>query len=420
MAATRKAKSKAPAKAVESTVGESAPVSPCIGMDAIVGRKALIDAANIVRFVAPVNSTMPVLSMALITATSGGVVTVAATDLDTAVVVKLGAIMASDSDGLVRSGCVAVNARRMLDVVKMLPATCDEVAITHTAKGTRFESSANVRITLDSCGVTAGTDYPKLPSTEKAEWVDSDGEIFADMLSMVDFSMCQDETRFHLNGALLESDGSTLRVVSTDGHRLSTSKRRVTAPVTKGVIIRRKAVAELRRLLGKGSCELAITATHLHVRQGAWILSTKLIDAVFPPYGQVIPKAPERLISTDREGLIAALKRAKLAASATKGVTFTAWDPEAFHAGKLTLSCSSDEISDCREDLAAEYTGETVKIAFNPQYLLELLGRMECERVVISLGAALDPGVFRGLDDATQRPMMESEFLGVVMPMRID
>jgi len=228
------------------------------------------------------------------------------------------------------------------------------------------------------------------------------------MIERTLFSVCNDETRFHLNGVYFESDGSKSRMVSTDGHRLSKVERTIAngPKLSSGVIIPKKGLMEIRRVLDSGpSCKIAIKTPHLFLVQEDIALAVKLIDAQFPPYEQVIPKDHKRIITVDRSRFIDALKRAQLMSSETRGVKVSA------NKEGVTITSDNPDLGEVREELEAEYNGETIAIGFNPKYVVELLTQMTSDQVTLALGGELDPGLIR--------PLTGDDYLGVVMPMRI-
>jgi DNA polymerase-3 subunit beta len=228
------------------------------------------------------------------------------------------------------------------------------------------------------------------------------------MIERTLFSVCNDETRFHLNGVYFESDGSKSRMVSTDGHRLSKVERTIAngPKLSAGVIIPKKGLLEIRRVLEAGpSCKLAIKTPHLFLVQEDIAIAVKLIDAQFPPYEQVIPKDHKRVITVDRVRFIDALKRAQLMSSETRGVKVAAAKEG------MTVTSDNPDLGEVREEVDAEYNGEAIAIGFNPKYVVELLGQMVSDQITISLGGELDPGLIQ--------PVGADEYLGVVMPMRI-
>src|SRR5438552_15730598 len=114
------------------------------------------------------------------------------------------------------------------------------------------------------------------------------------MIAKTIFSVSTDEARQHLSGVLFESDGSTMRMVSTDGHRLSKVGRSTPGgpKLSAGVLIPRKGVIELRRAIEnrEGPSAIGVYQGNFVLKADDVSLSVKLIDGQFPPYDQVIPK----------------------------------------------------------------------------------------------------------------------------------
>jgi DNA polymerase-3 subunit beta len=305
-------------------------------------------------------------------------------------------------------GCTSVKAKALADMIGKMPN--GEVTLARDGRGLSV-MSGSARFTLDTIHAQ---DYPKVPSPGDATFTMIDAGAFVALLKSTDHSICQDETRFHLNGTLLEADGRTMRAVSTDGHRLT----RATAPIkgftlAKGVILPRKASRELAKLLAKGECEIAVVGPHMFVKQGAWTLAAKLIDAQFPPYEQVIPKENRKLVTVEREPLLAAIERAKLVSTETRGVKLSCDD------GQLRIQSDNPDTGETSEWLPAEHHGATIVIGFNAKYLLESLNELEGERVTLGIGAALDPILVRATDDVVTNSVEASPFVSVVMPMRL-
>ena len=145
---------------------------------------------------------------------------------------------------------------------------------------------------------------------------------------------------------------------------------------------------------------------HAFVRIGNTAISVKLIEAQFPPYEQVIPKDSERKVPVDRAALLEALKRISIMSSdKTQGVKV------ALAEGALRISSDNPDLGEAREELEVKYDQPPVQIGFNARYLIDLLGQMGTEKVRLELNGELDPGVIRPADG--------TDYLGVVMPMRI-
>jgi DNA polymerase-3 subunit beta len=252
-------------------------------------------------------------------------------------------------------------------------------------------------------------DFPKIPDHSEVEYHEADAATLREMIDKTLFSVCNDETRFHLNGVLFESDGKTARMVSTDGHRLSKIERKFEgAPtLTAGVIIPKKGVIEIKRVLegAAGKCKLAVKTPYVFVTSGPIALAVKLIESQFPPYDQVIPTNHEKHIIVDKTLFLDSLKRASLMSSETRGIKLSV------ATGSLHIAGDNPDIGEVREELEADYKGSDLSIGFNPKYVIELLGQVSSDKITIELSGELDPVLVR--------PTADKDYVGVVMPMRI-
>ena len=234
------------------------------------------------------------------------------------------------------------------------------------------------------------------------------------MLNKVSYAMSNDETRYTLNGVYLEQlsskSKSAIRLVATDGHRVSYSEGPIKEDLklSKGVIVPKKGVWEIKKMLDgiEGSFSLQLSDKTVSVSTKDAMLICRLVDGQFPPYEQVISKDCNRIVSLDRKQFIQSLKRAMLVANErSKGVKFT------ISPGNLDISSSNPDIGEAKEELTCVYKGETFEVGFNASYFLDILGILEDEKVVIELKNDTSPCIIRSEFD--------KGFLSVVMPMRI-
>jgi len=209
---------------------------------------------------------------------------------------------------------------------------------------------------------------------------------------------------------LFESDGVQARMVSTDGHRLSKVGRALPGgpKLATGILIPRKGILEVRRAIEnrEAPCEIGVYQGNFVVKADDVVLCVKLIEGQFPPYDQVIPKDNDRAFDVPRAALLDALKRVAIMSSdKTWGVRF------ALEKGKLRIESDNPDLGTAREEIDVAYKGAPVQIGFNARYFIELLGEVDTTDVRVELAGELDPGVVRPADG--------SDFVGVVMPMRL-
>jgi DNA polymerase-3 subunit beta len=388
-------------------------------MELTVAKKDLLKIVARMQGVAERKSTMPVLANVLLAVDGQNAMRLAATDLYLSL---LGRVPAEVS----KPGSVAVSAKDLFERVKMMPDGPVVIATQDNATTTLKASGSARRYTLRGM---PGDDFPPLPQpAEGSPTLALDVDVLSELIQKTHFSISTDETRAHLNSALFEWEGDTVRMVTTDGHRLSKVDVKVTGrQASATMLIPLKAIHELRRLcdemLAEGSTttadgekkkpELLITQSGSSAFfQGAGMtFSVKLVDAQFPPYSQVIPQGADKTVRAPRVAFADALKAVSVAASErTGGVKLT------LTKGSMRITSESPESGDGFDEIPVEYAGPNMSIGFNAKYFLDVLASITDEEIEISLSGELDPAVLRPAGATTKS---DRQFLAVVMPMRI-
>jgi DNA polymerase-3 subunit beta len=381
-------------------------------MELTVAKKDLLKIVARMQGVAERKSTMPVLANVLLAVDGPNALRLAATDLYLSLV---GRITADVSKG----GSVAVSAKDLFERVKMMPDGPIVIATQDNATTTLKSSGSARRYTLRGM---PGDDFPPLPQpAEGSPTLALSVDVLSELMQKTHFSISTDETRAHLNSALFEWDGDVVRMVTTDGHRLSKIDVKVSGrQASSTMLIPLKAIHELRRLCdemmavgGDKNAEISITQSGSSAFfQGAGMtFSVKLVDAQFPPYAQVIPQASEKVVRAPRSAFADALRAVSVAASErTGGVKLS------LAKGSMRITSESPESGDGFDELPVEYTGPNMSIGFNAKYYLDVLGAISDEEVAIGLSGELDPAVLRPAGATTTS---DRQFLAVVMPMRI-
>jgi len=350
-------------------------------------------------------TTMPILSHVLLEAKKGGTLHVSATDLDVSV-------SGEQPCEVLREGAVAVSARHLYDIVKSLPET---TAVLRKAQNNYLEiqsGPAEFRIV----GLPA-EDFPALPRFDKVKLSPVPAQELLSMVELTAFAVSTDETRYNLNGVYFEPAGGDLRMVATDGHRLSLARRPFASDfgLKKGVILPRKGLAELKKLLEealesgeeKPEVKLGFAENSAVVARPKVTLVMRLIEGAFPDYRQVIPKQGEKVVKLGRLRFLETLRRISLLSS------------DKAHAVKLDLSAGmlrvlsqNPDLGEAKEEVTVDYQGEPLKIGFNARYLTDVLQALgDRQDVLLELADDLSPGVVKADGD--------DGFTAVIMPMRI-
>jgi DNA polymerase-3 subunit beta len=367
-------------------------------MDIRIDKNQLLRGLYLAHGIADRKSTMPILANVLLRSEGKDKIICAATDLNVAVVATLPAKVEKE-------GGLTVAARQLYEIAKGLSA--DEVHLKRND-----QNWAEIKAGRAEFKVVGMIDreYPKLPAVAEATTYKVESGTLRDMIGKTLFSVSQDETRQHLAGVLFESDGTTARMVSTDGHRLSKVGRALPGgpALPAGVIIPRKGITEIRRALEgrEAPCEIGVHQGYFVLKIEDTALSVKLGDGQFPPYDQVIPKDNEKVLTVRRDALLEAMRRVSIMASdKTYGIRL------ALDKGQLSIEADNPDLGNAREKLEVDYKGGPLAVGFNARYFIELLAEVGSPEVKLELAGELDPAVVRPADG--------SDYLGVVMPMRL-
>lgn len=342
-------------------------------------------------------STNAILSNLLLR-TTGDTLKIEATDLQIGVSSKVSATIHSDGD-------TTVSARKLFDIVKELDAD-SEVELKTEAPFMEIKSGRS-KFRLSTL---SANDHPGVPERDTDFSISLDGKDLSAMIGATSFSMSTDETRKYLTGTLFEiSPENGLQLVATDGHRMALVGAKLGSEVEAcHAIVPRKAVAEIKKICDEvdGQVTLSLGRRQVCLDAGDHSLTTKVIDAQFPVYQDVIPaNNPEETV-VDRIRLDQTLRRSMIVSN-----EFTHDVRLQFSAGGIHISAHNTEQEQAEEYVEADYSGREVSIGFNGRYLRDVLGAVQTEQVRIRFKDELSPVLMLEGDSETAKY--------VVMPMRI-
>jgi DNA polymerase-3 subunit beta len=258
----------------------------------------------------------------------------------------------------------------------------------------------------------APEEFPKLPKEESAPLVKVGGVALLDMIKKTSYAISNDETRYILNGVFFEPrEAGKVRMVATDGHRLSLIERELTGDfkLKAGVIIPRKGLFELKRLLEEApdaECQLGFAENSALFKKPGLSMVMRLIDGQFPEYQRVIPKEGEKQLLVNRGRLADALKRiALLSADKTNAVKVSLSE------NLLRITANNPDLGEAKDDLEVAYRGPSLTVGFNARYIQDVLAAMDTDEVALELGDEHSSGVMHAPGDRS--------YTTVVMPMRV-
>lgn len=349
-------------------------------------------------------NSMPILANVLLRASKGtpSQLEIAATDLEVG-------IRGFHPADVSKAGSLTVSARKLFEIIRELPE--EPVQLTATANSYLELHCGRSRFTL--AGTTA-EEFPSLPEFSPTSMVRLPAAVISSLIERTMYAASLDETRYNLNGVYFEllEEGTKLRMVATDGHRLAMVDRSLAAGGTalaSGVILPRKGLAEFKRLVDEDDAdeiELGIEGNSALARKGEVTLTMRLIEGEFPNYRQVLPKAITRKVIIASDTLSQALRRvALLSVERSKAVRVE------LSAGRLKLSANNPDLGEASEEIDIDYQGETLSVGFNARYLLDSLSAFKTKEVELGLEDELSP--------ARLSPTEDVDTIAVVMPMRL-
>lgn len=370
----------------------------------IADRNSLLRALGHITGIVERRNTIPILSNILIAAEASGTLTLKATDLDMEAIETFpGKVTAA--------GAVTVPAHTLHDIVRKLPEGA-EIHIERKEPEGRLKVAAG-RASFE-LAVLPADEFPDMGQADLPHQFALEGGELKRLFEKSRFAISTEETRYYLNGIYLHRvEGGAapkLRAVATDGHRLAQVETE--APTGSegmpGVIVPRKAVAEIIKLLDSDEASVQISLSQAKIRfaVGDVVLTSKLIDGSFPDYARVIPTNNKKLLILENADLQKAVDRVSTLSS-EKGRAVKLEVGE----GSVIVSANNPESGSATEEILADYKSEPMEIGFNARYLLDIAAQIDGGKVMFKLADGSSPTLVSDESDSTA--------LYVLMPMRV-
>ncbi|EJG1086330.1 DNA polymerase III subunit beta [Vibrio parahaemolyticus] len=341
--------------------------------------------------------TLPILGNLLIKVEEN-VLSMTATDLEVELVSKV------TLEGDFEAGSITVPSRKFLDICRGLP---DDAIITFVLEGDRVQvRSGRSRFSL---ATLPANDFPNIEDWQSEVEVSLSQADLRTLIDKTQFSMANQDVRYYLNGMLFEIDGTTLRSVATDGHRMAVSQTQLGADFAqKQIIVPRKGVQELVKLMDapEQPAVLQIGSSNVRAEVNNFIFTSKLVDGRFPDYRRVLPQHTNKTLIASCDELRQAFSRAAILSNEKfRGVRVNLAGSE------MRITANNPEQEEAEEMLDVTFEGDPIEIGFNVSYVLDVLNTLRCEKVQVSMSDANASALIENADDDSA--------MYVVMPIRL-
>ena len=368
-----------------------------------VSSKALYNATSAVSKVINSKNTLAILDNFLINL-SGNILTITGSDQENALTARIEVEKAKGD------GSVCLGARRLVELLKAIPDQGVTVDLN--------EDTLEMQLTYQSGHYS----FVGLPANQYPEFApESAGEPISfsiateQMIAGLDntmFAVSNDEYRIIMQGVLFDIAPESITFVATDTRKLVRYIDKRTAPgVTGSCVIPSKPANIIKNVFAKDeTLNITMNSRSAVIESGNFTFQCTFLNGNYPDYNRVIPRNNTNVLNVDRAGLLDAVRRVAIFVEVDGGLEKFRITPESI----LIKSNDPSLCTSAREQVPCSYTGNELTIGFNASYLTEILNTIKSPEVIVNLGDAGRPGVFRPSEEPDN-----TELVMLHMPMTV-
>jgi len=345
---------------------------------------------------------LPVLANVLISA-KGNKITLSATNLETSVIVNIGAKVKNEGE-------ITIPSKVIFEIISNLPSGPIELK-SEEEKLSISTSDYNSEV----LGMNA-SDFPKIPSAIGKNAYSMSSEDLFDAIQKVLFSISNDETRPVLTGVLLILKKGEVTFVSTDGFRLSQKrvKNQENIEEEQKIIIPKSVLFELSKLASEDKdikFSFDKNENQIVFLAGEYVLSSRIIQGEFPDFERIIPKETLISVEADKDELSRAIKLASVFAKDSANITKLTLNKDNIEISAESSQSGNQKIKVDSKMVKGKDSSEKFLIAYNYRFLEEFLNVCGGDSVIMEFSDPSAPGLF--LDPT------DKNYLHIIMPVRI-
>lgn len=377
------------------------------------GKDTLEKAISRIDAIVPGRDTQTLLSNLLLS-TAEDQVHITASDMESTVQIKI------DAKDVVQ-GELIVPAKKLSEISKQLRADQVHFSASENTEADAEEeggyvihlhgdSSRSARFRLSG---SHRSHFPDLGAIPSENLVTMPAPMLAEMIQKTIYAISQEDNRYIYNGLCFLARENKLTLIGTDGRRLAAISRTLPSALnfssdeTIDVVVHAKAIRELQRIIDSSpDIALGTRQRDIFFQVGDATLSSRLLEGKFPDYKKVVPDELAIEFEVDRMTLLDAISQVKVMTEQPSFQVRLSIDD-----GNLVLEANTPEVGTADIHIPLGLHAEPMTIAFNANYLIEILRNLECHTVKLGLNDANKPILVRDTEDP--------DFLALVMPMRL-
>jgi DNA polymerase-3 subunit beta len=376
-----------------------------MALNCTVNKNDLLEGLNSLQNITNKKGTLAILSNVLINTVPGGL-NLTGTDLEVGLRLFVPAEIHDE-------GSLTLPAKKIFEIVR--ESGSDSISIQETEN-----SWVIIKAGLSTYNLAglASDEFPEFPEYEEDTFFSFESYIFLELIEKVIYSIANEqENIYSLTCVLFEKekiDGTyVLRMVSSDGHRLSIMQKEVATDLDElhlndVTLIPKKGIQEWKKFCeGRDTVEVSFEAKQVVLRDAQAVMVIRLKHGEFPKYSAIIDAISlTNCLKINRIPFLESLKRINLF---TEDIYHTI--QLKIDLNKMILSSQNADLGNAKDEQSISYSGEPLTLGFNCRYFIETLQVMECETVEAYINSNSSPCLMRSEED--------KGFVSIIMPMQL-
>lgn len=370
-----------------------------------VSKDYFLEGLNSLQNITNKKGTLAILNNVLLESTEGGLI-LTGTDLEVGLRVTIPAEISDE-------GSLTLPSKKIFEIVR-------ESGSSLICVEENENSWVSIKAGLSTYNLAGmpSDEFPEFPDYDQDNFISFESHIFLELIEKVIFSIANEqENMYSLTSVLFEKetigDSHYLRMVSSDGHRLSIMQKQVAADADKLMLnnvtlIPKKGIHEWKKFCeSRDTVQLSFEKKQLVLRDSNAIMIIRLKGGEFPQYTAIVQAIElSNCLKIKRIPFLESLKRINL---------FT---EDIFHTiqlkieqDKMILSSQNADLGNAKDEQAISYAGDPLTLGFNCRYFIETLGVMDCETVEAYINSNSSPCLMKSEED--------NGFISIIMPMQL-